>query len=840
LRTAAPGRSFVRRLNRSAALRREIAAADRIPYAAHVASHVVRTEFGDYLQTFRLGGASFETNDDDELNNWHERLNVLWRNIAGPSVALWMQVIRRRARIPRPDEVSARRDGNFADQLQARYQRRIRSETLMQNEIFLSVLYRPVAGLATGLVARALARTQRGNSRRELADALDACEKLSQTMSASLIRYDPELLGCYRRGNAWCSSLLEYLGLLINGEWQRMPVLPTPLNRTLATGRLFFGTETIEYRSAARTRVGAMLGIKEYPTPTTVGMYNTLLSAPLSFVLTQSFAFLSKASGQTLLQRQFNRMVNAGDFGISQASELKDALDALTSNEFVMGDHHFSLQVTADVAGTDAEADAAGRLKALREDVALARSLLADTGMLVAREDLALEAAFWAQLPGNFPLRPRKSPITSRNLSAMAPFHNFPTGRATDNHWGDALTLLVTSAGSPYYFSLHASDPADPDGGSRKDTGHTLICGPTGSGKTVFIGFLIAMLARQGVTQVVFDKDRGLEILVRALGGEYFPLRSGVPTGFNPLQLPITPANIEFLKVWLHELSGGSARSACASANSVRERADLDQALRGTLALDAPARRLSRLVEFLDPTDPEGLYARLSRWCETCGGDYAWVFDNPTDTLAHRLSGRASVGFDVTEFLDHAVTRSPVTLYLFHQVRQLLDGRRLVCWMDEFWRLLADPAFERFAKDGPKTWRKLNGVMCLATQSASDVLESPISRTLIEQTPTKIFFPNADANRKEYTEGFGLTEREFRLLKDQIEPGSRLFLVKQAHHSVVCRLDLKGFDAELAVISGRATQLKTMNEIMSMNGSNPAKWLPVFMAANAARNASQS
>ena len=117
--------------------------------------------------------------------------------------------------------------------------------------------------------------------------------------------------------------------------------------------------------------------------------------------------------------------------------------------------------------------------------------------MLVAREDLALEAAFWAQFPGNFPFRPRKSPITSRNLAAMAPFHNYPAGRADGNHWGRALTVLVTSASSPYHFSLHASDPVDPDGGSRKDMGHTLICGPTGSGKTVFIGFLIAMLARR-------------------------------------------------------------------------------------------------------------------------------------------------------------------------------------------------------------------------------------------------------------------------------------------------------------------------------------------------------
>ena len=254
------------------------------------------------------------------------------------------------------------------------------------------------------------------------------------------------------------------------------------------------------------------------------------------------------------------------------------------------------------------------------------------------------------------------------------------------------------------------------------------------------------MLARQGATQVVFDKDRGLEILVRALGGEYFPLKNGVPTGFNPLQLPATPANVEFLKLWLCELSAQQTPRADAGARAVREQADLEKALRGTLALDAPARRLSRLVEFLDPTDPEGPYARLACWCEGSRGDYAWVFDNPVDTLVRAPGGRSVIGFDVTEFLDHPLTRSPITLYLFHLVRQLLDGRRLVCWMDEFWRLLADRAFESFAKDGPKTWRKLNGVMCLATQSPSDVLESPISRTLVEQTPTKIFFPNADAN----------------------------------------------------------------------------------------------
>jgi type IV secretion system protein VirB4 len=486
-----------------------------------------------------------------------------------------------------------------------------------------------------------------------------------------------------------------------------------------------------------------------------------------------------------------------------------------------MGDHHFTLQVIAD-AGVGDRAGLDRALKDLNDSVAQARTLLADCGMTVAREDLALEAAFWAQLPGNFGYRSRKAPITSRNLAAMANFHNYPTGRAIGNHWGDALAMLISSARSPYYFSLHASDPTEPDGGSRKDTGHTLICGPTGSGKTVFIGFMVAMLARQGVTQVVFDKDHGLEILVRALGGEYLPLKSGRRTGFNPLQLPGTPENIEFLKQWLRCLARGT------QALSVREEEDLDHALRGTLALDPERRRLSRLIEFTDVTRAEGIHARLARWCESTGGDYAWAFDNPKDIVAERLAGQALVGADVTDFLNHDVVRTPVSLYLFHCIRTLLDGRRFVCWADEFSRLLDDGAFEQFAKDGLKVWRKLNGVFCSATQSPSDALRSGIARTIIEQTATKVFFPNPDADEREYTEGFGLTEREFLLIKERLEPGSRQFLVKQSHCSVVCGLDLKGFSAELAVISGRIREVGHMHEAMASVGRNPDQWLPVF------------
>ena len=66
---------------------------------------------------------------------------------------------------------------------------------------------------------------------------------------------------------------------------QRVPLPRAPVNEVLATTRVIFGTETIEYRSASETRFGAILGIKEYPTPAVVGMYDGLLSAPFPFVL---------------------------------------------------------------------------------------------------------------------------------------------------------------------------------------------------------------------------------------------------------------------------------------------------------------------------------------------------------------------------------------------------------------------------------------------------------------------------------------------------------------------------------------------------------------------------
>lgn len=191
------------------------------------------------------------------------------------------------------------------------------------------------------------------------------------------------------------------------------------------------------------------------------------------------------------------------------------------------------------------------------------------------------------------------------------------------------------------------------------------------------------------------------------------------------------------------------------------------------------------------------------------------------------------LGFDMTDVLDDAVLRGPLTRYLFHILEMLLDGRRLLVWLDEFAKLLSDPAFEALASDGTKTWRKRNGVIAFITQSPSDVLRSPIARTLIEQTPTKVFFPNPDAHRADYVDGFGLTDREYEQIAVQLAPGSRKFLIRQGRDAVVAGLDLRGFDGELRVISGRSRTVAEMEHLVARYGPAPDNWLDRFLGSQA-------
>ena len=517
------------------------------------------------------------------------------------------------------------------------------------------------------------------------------------------------------------------------------------------------------------------------------------------------------------MQRQQQRMVNSGDVARSQVEAIDDALDDLTSNKFVMGAHSLSLLIRG-------EDD-----KSLKENVSDAGAALSDAGIKWAREDAAMAGGFWSLLPGNFDYRIRLGDISSRNFAGFSSLHNYPLGRIAGNQWGPAVTVLRTEAGAPYYFSFHKGEEgSDARNAAKLDPNHkelanTVVIGKSGSGKTVLETFLLAQLQKfntptKPLSCVLFDKDLGASVAVRAMGGRYYPLKNGVPSGFNPFQLDPTPNNLTFLETLVRFL----VRREGMPLTPSQER-QISQAIAGVMGADKKHRRLSAVMEFLDPTDENGLCVRLERWCR--GGPLGWLLDNEADTL--NIDECPIMGFDVTEFLDNDETRTPTIMYLMHRIESLFDGRRVAIFMDEFWKLLDDPSFEELAKNKLVTIRKQDGFLAMFTQSPKQVLQSPIAFAIIGQTATKIFLPNPEADYDDYVNGFKVTEREFEIIKGLGEK-SRKFLIKQGSGSVVAQLNLRGFDDELAVLSGNTATSLLAEKIVKELGSHPDNWLSEF------------
>ncbi len=172
-------------------------------------------------------------------------------------------------------------------------------------------------------------------------------------------------------------------------------------------------------------------------------------------------------------------------------------------------------------------------------------------------------------------------------------------------------------------------------------------------------------------------------------------------------------------------------------------------------------------------------------------------------------------------------------MYLFHLVNRMVDGRPLVCWMDEFAKLLSDPAFAKFAKNGLETWRKKNANIATFTQSTSHVLDSGIARAIVEQTPTKILFPNPEADYDEYTQGFNLTDRSSRSSSrnSSLAPGSSsssrtMSAWSRSSISTASMTRCTSFPGARAMSASCANASRTSDRIAT-NGSRPSarRWL---------------
>jgi type IV secretion system protein VirB4 len=775
---------------------REKPAGAHLPYAAQRDDYTIETRNGMLMQVVALRGMLFETADSEELNYRKVLRDAMLQSVGSSRFALYHHIIRRRVDMA----LEATFPDSFSQSLDDKWRARLEGRQLYVNELYLTLVRRPLQG-GMGVADRLREWLGAADSSKQASYASEVRQlnAAREVLMAALGNYGPRLLGAYesatKNSGGLYSEPVEFLGALFNGELAPMQLPYEDLGMYVPARRISFGRNAIELSANGHMprRFSAIVAVKDYAAQTTPGMFDQLMRLPCEMTVSQSFAFVDRQATLGRMNLALRRMRSAEDEAVSLRAELSDAKDQTAAGRAGFGEHHMTVAVHGET------------LEELDAHVADITATLSDLGITAVREDIGLEPAFWAQFPANFKYITRRALISTGNFAGLASGHNFAVGQASGNHWGEAVSLLETTAAGPYFFNFH-----------QADLGNFTVIGPSGSGKTVVLNFLLAQARKYDPRIIFFDKDRGADLFIRAIGGSYDRLHPDVPSGLNPLQMEDSPTNRQFLIDWVAQLAGGAG---------VEEQAQIKDAIDANFAQPMPHRRLKHLVElFRGGARPHGsdLWSRLKPWWGD--GERAWLFDNSKD--ATDLSARV-VGFDMTAILDDPALRTPAMMYLFHRVEQRLDGTPAIIVVDEGWKALDDDAFVRRIKDWEKTIRKRNGIVGFATQSARDALDSKIASAIIEQAATQIFMVNPKASHEDYCTGFGLTSHELDLVRT-LPDGAHCFLIKRGGESVVVRLDLSGEPEILAILSGRERTVRLADELRAMPDGK-TNWLEALL-----------
>ncbi|EIN4600790.1 VirB3 family type IV secretion system protein [Salmonella enterica] len=795
----------------------------RIPYSTHVDDYIIKNRDSSLVATWLVDGEPFESQTHDALEMLTTHLNQSIVGFSGEPVTFYTH----RIRYKYTDEFTSRSGNYYADEIAERYYKGIKKKPFFKTVIYVSLCFLPYTK------EEKAERKTKGAAFREKTqkDAILRMNELRGTVESMLQHYRPERLGMYEDNGVVCSSQLSFYNYLITGQWQKVRVPRMPYYSLLGNLDIFLSTDTAQF---SNQRFFRSLEIKGYSKYTGTGLLDVLQYLPVEYVLTQSFTSMSKNEALAAIKDKGKRLKGSGDDAKEELGDLNVARSMVTSGDISMGYYHYSLIVYADSP------------EQLIKDANTVQAALTDLGMIVTLSTLSLAAAFLAQLPGVYNLRPRLTMLNSQNFVDLNALHSIQSGKREKLPWGEAITIARTNSHKPYYLNVHNSRLGTDDF-NKKTLGNFKIIGAPGSGKTIQLTFMQNMIQKYNnpvsfsaqaktkrTTTVYFDKDRGAEMNIRALGGEYYRVLAGVETGWNPFRLEANKRNRRFVKQLMKILVTGRGEKLTARQELALFRATDDVM---DLPLELRTFGISRLLENL-PEDTtveaqeNGLRLRLSQWKK--GGDFGWIFDNEEDTFD--ISNVDNFGIDGTEFLDDPDTCGPITFYLLYRVTSLLDGRRLVIFFDEFWKWLGTEAFADFVYNMLKVIRKLNGVVGMATQSLDEALKNKVAKAIIELTATDFYLANPNADYKDYVEGAKVSPEHFEIIRN-IDPESRQLLVVKnpvrkgdvKKFASLISLDLSGLGDYTKVMSGSEDNLEIFDSIYKP-GMKPQEWLNKYLS----------
>ncbi|MFJ1269990.1 VirB3 family type IV secretion system protein [Legionella lytica] len=772
---------------------KEHSSAKHIPWTHLYDEHTVMTKKGELIQVLTLDGMPFDTKDDHEVEHLKKVRNRLLYQMASPSVAISFYTIKRK-HAPYPEGTYPM---GYAHELNERYKRRINTTQRYQNALYIVLQFKaPALGLSP---KKSKITDESIQSQREYhAKAIKTLNEHSARFMSLFKESNCRKLGTVHQHYTG-SELLSFLSELVNLE-QRLPRVPMQsLQSFLAHKSHHFAKRRgiVQLQGAnGKSRYCAMLSLKEYPDETHACLMDALLEVPCELIITQSFLFKHNQLALKELRKQQRKMAQTDD-SVLLAEALDLSIEELKSGRASYGEHHLSIAVIAD------------DLTSLHEGIdALESKLNQDAGLITVREEEGIELAFWAQLPGNQAYRIRQSLISSLNIASFANLHNYPMGKAQGNHWGEAITILETLAGTSFHLNLHVGQ-----------VGNAIFIGPMGGGKTLLLAAILSFTVKYGGWRFIFDKDRGMEAIVRALGGSYHVIEPGVPSGMAPLQLEDTPENRAFNMLLLKRLLSTT------NTLTAHEEQLIEKAVEGAYELSPEHRLYRHIAPFFGAAIPGSLRERFDRWHSQ--GQNSWLFDNEADSFS---INNPITGQDIGKLLKPGFEELsiPALMYLFHRISDCLDSSPTLALIPEGWKALSDPLFQEQLKDWSRTPRKNNMAMIMDTQSPEELAASSAGSSVAREARTQVFFGNSMARWVDYQQ-FNLSIKEFEIIKEVLPAlEGHYFLLKQGNTSVIARLNLTSLEQDIPVLSCTMARALLLDKIRERVGDSYEAWLPYY------------
>ncbi|WP_226636473.1 conjugal transfer protein TrbE [Novosphingobium profundi] len=770
--------------------------ADHLPWAALVAPGIVLNKDGSFLRVLSFRGPDLESTTEAGLVAVAARANNVLRRF-GSGWALFFEAERY--------EALAYPDDDFPDPASWLVDRERRAAFTAEGRHFesrfhLSLTWMPPAD-SEDAAGRHFLETGDGSKARDWRAAKANFTAETDRALDLFAGFMPEVRALEN------GELLTFLHRTISDREHsvRVPETPMYLDAVLVDTPLVGGLEPQLGGRHLRT-----LSVLGYPNVSRPALLDALNGLDFPYRWVTRFIAMDKDEATralTRLRRQwFNKRKSIGamlrEVLYNTPSQLLDSdadnkvLDADLALQALGGDHVAFGYMTTTITLT------ASKSETVDERMRQIERVLGGLGFTTVRERVNAVEAWLSSIPGHVYANVRQPLMHTLNLAHLMPLSAIWAGPARNTHLrASPLFYARTSGSTPFRLSTHVGD-----------VGHMFVAGPTGAGKSVLLAFMMMQFRRYRDAQIyVFDKGLSARAMVLACGGRHQDLGAGEGPGhglsFQPLRGIDDPAARGWAAEWIAALL---AQENVSVTPEIKDQ--IWSALTSLSEAPAVERTLTGLCLLLQSSS---LRMALSPY--TIDGPYGALLDASDDAL-HFSDLHC---FETDGLMGRSGAVEPVLNYLFHRLEERFDGRPTLLVLDEAWIFLDSPLFAARIREWLKVLRKRNVSVLFATQSLSDIANSPIAPAILESCPQRILLPNDRAlepGSREIYERFGLNARQIDLLA-RATP-KRDYYLQSARGNRLFELGLGPLALALCGASDPASQAR-IDTLLTQAGGTP-------------------